>query len=342
VASEMDPPHADAPPWRAAVQQYQRADAWRSVGQILTSLVPYLLLWHLMVRGMSGSPWLVIALAPVAAGFLVRIFIILHDCGHGSFFASRRANEIVGSICGVLTFTPFFQWRRDHAMHHATSSDLDRRGFGDVPVLTVSEYLAKSPRERLLYRIYRHPLIMIGFGPFYTFLISHRFVLPTSTGRERRSVYATNAALLGLVALAAATIGLDTYLLVQLPVFCFAGSAAVWMFYCQHQFEGAYWSRHEAWGYEDAAIKGSSYFRLPTVLQWFTGNIGFHHVHHLCPRIPNYFLPQAHRSHSLFQQATTITIRTSLKAFGLKLWDEERQRLVGLDELPAATGRIAT
>jgi omega-6 fatty acid desaturase (delta-12 desaturase) len=289
-----------------------------------------------MVLSTAYSYWLTLGLAVVAGGFLIRIFIILHDCGHGSFFASARANEIVGSICGVFTLTPFYQWRHDHAMHHATSGDLDRRGYGDVPMLTVAEYLQLSRWERFKYRTFRHPLPMLLAGPVYSFIVTQRFVLATSGPRERRSVHLTNLALLAIMGVAALTIGLTTFLVILGPVVFCAGFVAVWLFYCQHQFEGTTWWRHEEWNYEEAAIRGSSYFQLPPLLQWVTGSIGFHHVHHLCPRIPNYYLEQVHLSHPRFQEATRITIRSSLRAFTLKLWDEERHELVSLRELRAS------
>jgi omega-6 fatty acid desaturase (delta-12 desaturase) len=321
--------------WRATAQAFQRADTWHSVGQLASSVIPYLLLWYLMVLSLAYSYWLTLGLAVLAGGFLIRIFIILHDCGHGSFFKSARANEIVGSICGVFTLTPFYQWRHDHAMHHATSSDLDRRGYGDVLTLTVAEYLRMSRWERFKYCTFRHPVLMLLAGPVYSFVVRQRVVLATSGPRERRSVHLTNLALLAVVVVAALTLGLPAFLLIQGPVVFFAGFVAVWLFYCQHQFEGTYWRTHQEWNFEEAAIKGSSYFRLPRLLQWFTGNIGFHHVHHLCPRIPNYYLERVHWSHPRFQEATTLTIRSSLQAFTLKLWDEERRELVGLRELRA-------
>ncbi|GAB4109904.1 MAG: fatty acid desaturase DesE [Roseiflexaceae bacterium] len=264
---------------------------------------------------------------------MVRIFIILHDCGHGSFFSSRRANEIVGTICGFLTFTAFFQWRHAHAMHHATNGDLDRRGHGDVPMITVAEYLAMSPWQQLQYRIFRHPLTLLLAGPFYSFVITQRFTYKDSGLRERLSVYGTNIVLLAILVLSYFTIGIPTYLMIQGPVIIFAGMIAIWLFYCQHQFEGVYFAHHDEWSYEDAAIKGSSYFQLPRILQWFTGNIGFHHVHHLSPRIPNYHLEACHEAHPYFQEATTITLRSSLSYFALKFWDEERGELVGLDQI---------
>jgi len=321
--------------WRAAALAYQHADTWRSLWQVASSFIPYLLLLYGMLLSLSYSYWLTLGLAVVAGGFLIRIFIILHDCGHGSFFRSARANEILGSVCGVFTLTPFYQWRHDHAMHHATSSDLDRRGYGDVQTLTVAEYLRMSRSERFKYRMFRHPVLMLLAGPVYSFVVRQRVVLAASGPRERRSVHLTNAALLAIIVIAWLTIGLKAYLLIQVPVVFFAGFVAVWLFYCQHQFEGTYWRAHPEWDFEEAAIKGSSYFQLPWLLQWVTGNIGFHHVHHLCPRIPNYYLEQVHWSHPRFQEATILTIRSSLQAFTLKLWDEERRELVSLRDVQA-------
>jgi omega-6 fatty acid desaturase (delta-12 desaturase) len=289
----------------------------------------------MMIASLAYPYWVTLALAVVASGFLVRIFIIQHDCGHGSFLPSKQASEIIGSICGLLTLTPFHQWRHDHALHHASTGDLDRRGHGDVHTLTVTEYLQLSEWQRLRYRIFRHPLAMLLIGPISTFIVSHRFVLPDGGPRERRSVYATNAAILIIGVAMSVWLGVWAYLSIFLPVTLIAGMAAIWLFYCQHQFEDTYWAKHGDWNYETAALEGSSYFRLPRVLQWFTGNIGFHHVHHLSPRIPNYNLEACHNAHPRLQQVTTITIRSSLQAFTLKLWDEERAQLVGMKEIHA-------
>jgi acyl-lipid omega-6 desaturase (Delta-12 desaturase) len=318
---------------RAVIAPYQRADLRRSLWQVANTFIPYLLLWYLMYRSLAVAYWITLALAVLAAGFLVRIFIILHDCGHGSFFSSQRANDILGSICGVFTFTPYFQWRHDHAMHHATSGDLDRRGYGDVHTLTVAEYRAMSRWGRFKYRTFRHPLLMLLAGPIWSFIISQRIILPSSRSRERRSVHATNLALLIMASLLSLLMGLKAYLLIQLPVALLAATVAVWLFYCQHQFEETYWAQHKDWDFETAALEGSSYFHMPRILQWFTGNIGFHHVHHLNPRIPNYHLEASHNAHPRFQEATTLTWWSSWRCFIFKLWDEERQQLVRLREI---------
>lgn len=325
------------PGLRTAVAPYQRADLRRSVWQLVNTFVPYIVLWYLMYRSLAYSYAITLPLALLAGGFMIRIFIILHDCGHGSFFASQTANNIVGSICGVLTFTPYFQWRHDHAVHHATAGDLDRRGGGDVYTLTVSEYLRLKPLDRFKYRVFRHPLLMLTVGPVWAFVLSQRMCLPHSRRRERLSVYGTNVALLVLMVGLSLLMGVGPYLLILVPVTLFASSVALWLFYCQHQFEGTYWARHAEWDYETAALFGSSYFRMSRVGQWFTGNIGFHHVHHLNPRVPNYYLEACHNAHPRFQEATTVTLGSSWRFFTLKLWDEELQRLVTLREIAPAS-----
>ncbi|HEU4322274.1 MAG TPA: fatty acid desaturase [Roseiflexaceae bacterium] len=331
---------AAARPLRTVVVPYQRSELRRSLWQVANTLIPYGLVLYLMYLSLSYSYALTLLLAVLAGGLLVRTFIILHDCGHGSFFASKRANDILGSICGVLTFTPYFQWRHDHAVHHATTGDLDRRGVGDVHTLTVAEYMALSPREQWKYRVFRHPVSLLIFGPAWSFVINQRFSSPHSRRRERLSVQGTNLALLAIMAIAWFTIGIQAYLLIQVPVVLIAGTAAIWLFYCQHQFEETYWERHEEWDFETAAIKGSSYFKLPRVLQWFTGNIGFHHVHHLSPRVPNYNLEICHLSDPRFQEATTLTIASSWDCFRLKLWDEQRRELMPWREA-VAEARLA-
>lgn len=325
------------PDLRAALLPYQKANVRRSIWQMINTLIPYLVLWYLMYLSLAYSYAITLLLSVVAAGFLVRTFIILHDCGHGSFFPSQKANNILGSICGVLTFTPYFQWRHDHAMHHATTGNLDRRGYGDVYTMTVSEYLSLNAWGRFKYCVFRHPLLLLTVGPLWTFLVSQRRILPHSGPRERWSVRGTNAVLLAIVVTCALTMGIGSYLMVQIPIIVLAATMALWLFYCQHQFEDTYWARHETWDFETAALRGSSYFRMSRVLQWFTGNIGFHHIHHLNPRIPNYYLEASHQAHPRFQEATTMTFWSSRAAFTLKLWDEERQKLVRLRGIRAST-----
>ncbi len=319
--------------WQQAVAHYQQPDPVRSLWQVANTLVPYAILWYLMVRSLAISYWLTLALSIPAAGFLVRTFIIFHDCGHGSFFKSRKANDALGIITGILTFTPYYQWRYDHAVHHATAGDLDRRGVGDIWNLTVQEFLETSRWRRFGYRLFRNPLIMFGIGPFFAFVISQRFVKGGAGKRERHSVYWTNLALLGMVVLMSLIIGIKTYILVQLPIMFIGGAAGVWLFYVQHQFEGVYWERRDKWDFVSAALEGSSFYRLPKVLQWFTGNIGFHHIHHLSPRIPNYYLERCQRESSVFHGIRSLTLLSSLKSITFRLWDEDQHKLVGFGYL---------
>jgi acyl-lipid omega-6 desaturase (Delta-12 desaturase) len=316
--------------WRAAVGPFQHADTRRSLWQLINSAVPYAVLLILMYFSLSVSYWLTLALAVVASGFMVRIFIIFHDAGHGSFFTSQRANDITGIITGIVTFTPYYAWRHSHAIHHATSGDLDRRGVGDVWTMTVAEYVAAPRTTRAVYRFFRFPVVTMGLGPLFMFLISHRlYDTSTTEAREKHSVVYTNLALLLIVVVAALTIGLDKYILIQLPIVWIGGAAGVWMFYVQHQFEGMVWEHHDKWDYVTAALVGSSFYKLPQPLQWFTGNIGFHHIHHLSPRIPNYYLEPCHKSDPMFQAVKPLTLRSSLKSLSLRLWDEQQHRLVG-------------
>ena len=321
------------PTWQQMVAKYQNPSLQRSLWQVANTLIPYVVLLILMYVSLSYSYWLTLALALPAGGLLTRAFIIFHDCGHGSFFKSQRANNFLGTICGLLVFTPYYQWRFEHAIHHATSGDLDRRGTGDIITLTVGEYVQLSRWGRFKYRLYRSPIVMLGLGPWFTFLISQRFVNPISKKRERFSVYLSNLFIVALLVMAANTIGVKELLMIQLPVAFIGGLGGIWMFYIQHQFEGTYWQRHEEWDYATAAIRGSSYFKLPKVLQWFTGNIGFHHIHHLSSRIPNYALQKCMEENPEFQDVTTITLWSSIKSLGLNLWDEEQLQLVSFRQL---------
>ena len=324
---------ATPPVWRAMVAKYQQPSVGRSVWQLVDTLVPYAALWYVMYLSLGVSYWLTLGLAVLVAGFLVRIFIISHDCGHGSFFKSQKANDLVGVITGVLSFVPYFHWRWEHAVHHSSCGDLDRRGKGDVWTMTVQEYLKSSRWQRFSYRLTRNPAVLFVIAPLVLFLIKERFPTAGAGARERRSVYWTNAAILALAAGLSWAFGLKAYLLIQLTVMGVAATAGVWLFYVQHQFEGVYWERGEEWDYTAAALKGSSFYKLPKVIQWFSGNIGFHHIHHLSPGIPNYYLPKCHEGEPYFQTVKPITFWPSLKALGFRLWDEENQRLVSYDIL---------
>jgi len=319
--------------WQAIVARYQRPSFRRGVWQLVNTLIPYALLWYLMYRSLAVSYWLMLPLAILAAGFHMRTFIIHHDCGHGSFFKSRKANDTWGFITGVLTFTPYYLWRREHGIHHAHAADLDRRGLGAVWTMTVREYLAASRWTRFRYRVVRNPVVLFLIAPLLLFVVWHRFPPVDASPRDRHSVAWTN---LGIVALAAglsAVFGLKAYLLIQLTVMMVAGAVGVWLFYVQHQFEGVYWERHGEWDYVAAALEGSSFYKLPRILQWFSGNIGFHHIHHLSPAIPNYNLEKCHRAEPLFQNVPAITLSTSLRSLTFRLWDEQRHRLVGYSYL---------
>lgn len=341
-------PHAPArgparakPDWYPATAKYGKPDIRRATWQIIDTMVPYAGLWALMILMIrNGSPfWMTLALAVLAGGLLVRIFILFHDCCHGSFFASRRANTLMGFVTGILVFTAFEDWRRAHGRHHATFGDLDRRGTGDIWTMTVAEYRAASLRKRVAYRFFRNPLVLFGPGPLILFLVLNRFPTAGARRRDRISVLLTDLAILAVLLLAGLTIGLRTYLLIQLPIILVASCAGMWLFYVQHQFEGVYWARHENWDPMRVALEGSSYYRLPKVLQWFTGNIGLHHVHHVRPRIPNYHLQQCCDGIPALKAVQPLTLRGSLKCLKLNLWDEAKQRLVSfrtLKSLPQA------
>lgn len=319
--------------WKDVVAKYQQPSLWRSVLQIVNSLLPYGALWILMYISLAVSYWITFPLAVLAGGFLVRVFIIHHDCGHGSFFKSQRANDIVGFITGVLTFTPYHFWRWEHAVHHAGSGDLDRRDLGSVWTLTVQEYLEAPFWKRFAYRLVRNPFVLFALVPTILFLFMHRFASARASKRDRLSVYWTNAAIVAVAAVLSYFGGLKAYLVIQLSVTIVTSTLGVWLFYVQHQFEGVNWRRHGEWDYTSAALEGSSYYKLPRVLQWFSGNIGFHHIHHLSPRIPNYNLEKCHNEDPLFQGVKAVTLGSSLKSLTFRLWDERHHRLVGYSYL---------
>ena len=323
------------PDWRHAVRKYQQPSLRKGLWQITNTLGPYAAIWISLHFLLPISWWLTAPLVLLAGGLLVRVFIIFHDCTHGSFFKSKQANNIVGYIMGVLVFTPYSFWRKEHALHHSNAADLDRRGFGDIPTMTVQEYRSSSTWTRLGYRFVRNPFVLFGIGPILMFLLKHRLP-PTqkATASERSSVQWTN---LGVIIMAGAMIsvfGLLPYLIIQVAILAIATSCGTWLFYIQHQFEGVYWERNDKWNYVEAALKGSSFYKLPRILQWFSGNIGYHHVHHLSSRIPNYNLERCHIQVPLLHAVQPITLRESIRALRYRLWDEASHQLIGFKDLP--------
>jgi omega-6 fatty acid desaturase (delta-12 desaturase) len=316
----------------AELAAYQRPDTLRAAWQLTNSVGGYLLAWVIMAFTVDLSWWLTVPLAVLAAGLLVRVFIIMHDCAHGSFLGSRRLNDAVGFTCGALAWTPYFRWRWEHARHHATSGNLENRGIGDIWTMTVAEYRQASPLRRLGYRLVRNPFFLFGVGPFWLMLMKERLPRDLPNARARRSVWWTNLFIAGMVALGVMVFGWFDYLVLQFIIIGVAGAAGIWLFYIQHQFEDAYWVADEDWDFTDAALRGSSFYQLPRVLQWFSGNIGFHHIHHLSPRIPNYRLAHCHASTGSFRDFPVMTFRGSLRTLSLRLWDESAERMVGYDQ----------
>jgi len=333
-AGEPVPEERTSEEWRRILGPYGGADLRRSVGQILTSAVPFFVCWYAAYRALSVGYWLTLIIAVPTAGFVMRLFLIQHDCGHGSFFKSQKVADLVGFWLGVATLTPYRYWRKTHAYHHAHSGDLGFRGLGDVDTITLSEYRKKSFFGRLRYRLYRHPFVLLGLGGFFVFALKHRYPwdIPRRWKREWASVWKTNAVLVAIVVLLGLTIGLKAALLVHLPVLMLTGVVGVWLFYVQHQFEDTYWNEHTEWSYFDAGLQGSSYLVLPKPLQWVTASIGIHHVHHLSARIPNYRLQQCLDENPQLQQVTRINIWDGIKTLSLALWDEESRRLISFRE----------
>ncbi|WP_249011477.1 fatty acid desaturase [Conexibacter sp. DBS9H8] len=328
------------PTWKAALAPHARARTDRAVLQLLTSLLPYLALTTLMYLTLGTSVLLTALLIVLAAGFLVRTFVIFHDCTHGSLFPSRRANRWVGMVLGLFVLAPFRQWQHEHAVHHATSGDLDRRGVGDVETLTVREYQAKGRGGRLAYRLFRTPAIMFGIGPIVAMMILPRIPVKEARLRQRRSVLLTDLSILAAIVGFGQFLGWGPFLLVWLPAALLAGSAGVWLFYVQHQFEDAYWARGDDWVYAEAALQGSTYLKLPWLLNFFSASIGLHHVHHLNPRVPNYNLARAHQSDPIFATVPTIGIREGLRATRFKLYDEDAGKLVTWAQAREAFARL--
>jgi acyl-lipid omega-6 desaturase (Delta-12 desaturase) len=318
---------------RKQVAPYEKSALEKSITQLLNTLVPFLVLWILAYQSLKVSYILTFILSVIAAGFLVRIFIIFHDCCHYSFFKNRKANDILGTITGILTLFPYRQWQHDHAVHHATSSNLDKRGTGDIWMLTVEEYLEASTMTRVKYRLYRNPFVMFVLGPIYTFLIMNRFNRKGARKKERINTYIVNTSIAALIVLFGMTLGWTEFLIVQGTIFMISGAAGIWLFYVQHTFEDSYFEEDEHWEYVRAAVEGSSFYKLPKLLQWLTGNIGYHHVHHLSPRIPNYKLEEAHENTPPLQNVPTVTLATSIESIKYHLWDEDQKKFVGFKEI---------
>jgi acyl-lipid omega-6 desaturase (Delta-12 desaturase) len=323
--------------WMPILFRYRDPSPLRSLLELGITIVPFVLLWWLTWASISLGYWIGLLFVVPAAAFLVRLFMIQHDCGHGSFFRRRALNDWLGRAIGVLTLTPYDHWRRTHAIHHATSGNLAQRGFGDIDTLTVREYLTRSPWQRLCYRLYRHPAVMFGVGPLYLFVVQHRY--PAGMMRDGwqpwLSTMATNLAVAVLAGTLITAIGLKTFLLIQIPIVALAASAGVWLFYVQHQFEETFWANGDAWNVHEAALHGSSHYDLPPLLRWFTANIGVHHVHHLSSRIPFYRLRRVLENHPELVSVGRLTMGDSLRCVRLVLWDELRRRLISFDELRA-------
>jgi len=314
--------------WQKMIMKYNQPDLRKSIWQICNSVIPYFVLWYLMVQSLQVSYLITLFLILIASGFLVRIFIIFHDCGHGSFFKSKKTNTFVGIIAGIIAFTPYHKWHKHHAEHHASTVNLDKRGMGDVWTMTVNEYQSSSRGKRLFYRSFRNPFFMFTMGPLFMFIVQNRFSNKKMTPTERWNVYFTNMVLLMMAAGMSFLIGIKAYLLIQVPLLVISHVIGLWLFYIQHQFEDVSWDRASNWDYKNAAILGSSFLKLPCILQWFTGNIGFHHVHHLSPRIPNYNLARCQNENDLFKDVRPITLGSTFKALNLSLWDEANRQLV--------------
>lgn len=316
--------------WYRSLTRYEKSDTRKTTWQLINTLVPYGVSWAVMVEMLKHNLpyYAILPVMLISAGLLVRVFIVFHDCGHGSFYNSKKTNTIVGYITGVLTFTPYEEWKHAHAVHHATVGDLERRGSGDIWTMTVQEYLACSKWKRFTYRCYRNPLVLFVLGPPALFLIAQRFPTKGSGKAERNSVFITDIAIACIITLAYFTIGLKAYFLIQLPVMTLAGVFGVWLFYVQHQYQEVYWEHHQKWDPIRAALEGSSYYKLPKILQWFSGNIGLHHIHHLRPRIPNYHLQQSYDEVPALQAIEPLTLGRSFKSLFLHLWDEEDKKMV--------------
>ena len=337
VAADAEQPVGD-PLWREAIAPYTKPVAWRTALAIATGPVAYLALWPVMVALLDVSYWATLAVAVLAAGFLLRTFILFHDCTHGSLFESRKANLWFGRFCGLLVLHPFAAWRHSHAVHHGSAGDIERRGTGDVMTMTVTEFEEATPKQRFVYRLFRNPVVMFGLGPIWSLIIQPRIWAGKSTA-HRNSVLLTNAVIAVLITGVCLLIGWQEYLIIQLPMVMIAGSMGVWLFFVQHQFEDVYWEASDQWSYADAALQGSSFLKLPKVLQFFTGSIGLHHVHHLNARVPFYNLQSAHDDLACFRDVPVLTMRESFRCSRLKLIDERSGRLLTFKQARALRAR---
>ncbi len=315
------------------VAPYEKSDLKSSIWQLINTVGPLLFLWYAAYVTLSVSYWLTLPITMIAAGFLVRTFIIFHDCCHQSFFKSKLANDILGNITGVLTIILYQKWKNQHAIHHSTSSNLDKRGTGDIWMMTVDEYVTAPLLRKLAYRIYRNPVVMFGIGPTFAFLVQTRFNRKEDRRKERINTYMMNIYVAALYALMCLMVGWQAFVMIQAPIFLISGLLGIWLFYVQHQFEDSYFENEDEWSYVMAAVEGSSYYKLPKPLQWITGNIGFHHVHHFSTRVPNYNLEKVHYAAPSLQKATTITLLTSLQSINFRLWDKHNRKFVSFRKI---------
>jgi omega-6 fatty acid desaturase (delta-12 desaturase) len=324
--------------WQKIVMKYNRPSLYKSLWQICNSFVPFVVMCFLMYKSLVLPYWITLLLILPASGFLIRLFIIFHDCGHGSFFKSKKANDIIGKIMGIMAFTPYYKWHSQHHTHHSTSGNLDKRGVGDVWTMTVDEYLNSSKGKRFIYRAFRNPFTLFTIGPLLMVFYINRVTSKEMTKKEKHNVYFTNIIIVVISVLLSYFIGLKAYLLILLPLILISHSIGLWLFYIQHQFDEVSWERSENWDYKTAAVKGSSFLKLSPVLQWFTGNIGFHHVHHLSSKIPNYNLSKCHYQTGLFKDVKPIRFFATFKALKLNLWDEANRQLISFKKI-AVNGR---
>jgi len=328
--------------WNAMLAPYRHPVAWKSTYQLVNTALALTACWAAAVWSLRVGYWLTLLLAFPTALMIARLFMLQHDCGHGAFFRSQKLNNLVGGILGVFTLVPYAYWRRTHAIHHATSGNLDHRSFGDIDTLTVREYLSRSKVKRILYRLYRHPAVLLLIGPTWQFVLKHRFPFDVPRGwrREQVGVQLTNLGLAAVIVLMIWLLGWKAFLMVQVPVTLLTGTIGVYLFYVQHQYEDTYWRYREAWNYFNAGLEGSSHLAMPKVLQWCTANIGLHHIHHVASRIPNYHLQKAYDNHPELRRVTRLTLWKSLRTLRLTLWDEDTRQLVGFRELRAIRARI--